>query len=234
MTEDTTAAVAKAGEFTTEKVSAVTEQLSAVTKVVSEKVLSASKVATEQISIASQVVSKATEPLQVKCRELYDLHLKEHVDKHVWQHVKPALNVAGENIKEARNFVNQVYQRMIAEFKSTCPEMKSQMRAMKLHPTMLTYVKEKCKNPKETVDRFLLAILIVVALVFRRFVWRTLLFFLYLPFQIIWYTTPLALLFPRKKAAAEEAAPVAPENDDDSSPAVAISKFTRENVGPAQ
>jgi hypothetical protein len=237
MTEDTTAAVASAGKM-------ATEQLTAAAAIASEKVHVATKVAAEQFTVATKVVAKAAEPHIETGRHLYDVHLKEHVDKHVMPmheaHVKPALKVANKQIAiasvEASHMAQNIYRRTIAEFKSSCPALKGQLRDMKAHPTLQRFVREKCKDPKGTVDRFLLAITIALTFLFRRFLWRTFWFLVYLPFKILWYVSPLPLFFPSRKTATPDVAEIsaAPgEAMNDVSPII-VGAVKKEIVGPAQ
>ncbi len=240
ITEDTTAAVATAGKI-------ASAQLTAAAAVASEHVLVATKTASEQIKVASKVVAHAAEPHIETGRQMYDAHLKEHVDKHLLPiheaHVKPALKVANKNIavarKEASSQMQSFYRRTISEFKAACPAFKKQLREMQVHPSMQAFLREKCKDPKGTVDRFLAAIAILFVLVFRRFLWRTSRFLIYLPFQIMWYVSPLPLFFPSRKtvvpdipdvvASSTSAADVTSSNGPAN-----LDGFKKEKVGPAQ
>jgi hypothetical protein len=238
MTEDTTAAVASAGKL-------ATEQLTAAAAIASEKVHVASKVAVEQLTVATKVVAKAAEPHIESGRHLYDLHMKEHVDKHVMPiheaHVKPALKEANKQIEiatvEASHMAHNIYRRVIAEFKSSCPALKRQLRDMNAHPILRRFVSEKCSDPKGTIDRFLLGLAIVHAFLLRRFLWRTFWFLVYLPFKIMWYVSPLPLFFPSRKTATPDVAEISAVPDettsDDISPII-VGVVKKENVGPAQ
>ena len=222
-------------------------QLTAAAAVASEKVLVATKTASEQIKVAAEVVVHAAEPHIETGRHMYDAHLKEHVDKHLLPiheaHVKPALKVANKNIavarKEASNRMQRLYRRTISEFKATCPAFKKQLREMNVHPSMQSFVHEKCKDPKGTVDRFLVAMAILFALVFRGFLWRTFWFLIYLPFKIMWYVSPLPLFFPSRKKAVPDIADAAtsPTSAGDEAGISAPAPFDgikKEKVGPAQ
>eukprot|EP00545_Synedropsis_sp_CCMP1620_P011304 CAMPEP_0119031478 /NCGR_PEP_ID=MMETSP1176-20130426/41565_1 /TAXON_ID=265551 /ORGANISM="Synedropsis recta cf, Strain CCMP1620" /LENGTH=626 /DNA_ID=CAMNT_0006987873 /DNA_START=33 /DNA_END=1913 /DNA_ORIENTATION=- len=204
MQEDTTASLAAATKVASDQLTvagkAATEKLSVAGKVATEKLSVAGKVASEQLKVAT----KAAEPTLQKGRALYDQHLKETIDKHVLPiheaHVKPALRTASKTVKvatvEAENYVDAAYQRLVMEFQNTCPSLKANIRDANFPPAMLKFVHAKCQDPQNTVNRFLLTILAVVCFIFRRFLWRSLLAVLYLPFYILWYLTPLPLIFP--------------------------------------
>lgn len=224
-----------------------TAQLTAAAAVASEQVLVATKSASEQIKVATKVVAHAAEPHIETGRHMYDAHLKEHVDKHLLPiheaHVKPALKVANKNIavarKKASTQMQSLYRRSISEFKAACPAFKKQLREMQVHPSMQSFVREKCKDPKGTVDRLLAAIAILFALLFRGFLWRTFMFLIYLPFRIMWYVSPLPLFFPSRKAVVPDIADVvasstsAAEVTSNNGPAN-FDGFKKEKVGPAQ
>jgi hypothetical protein len=250
MQEDTTASIAAAtkaasdsvssvGRKATEQISVVsrqaTEQITVASKVATEQLSVAGKVATERLSVASKAATKAVEPHIQKGRELYDLHVKEHVDKHVMPlheaHVKPALQKASAQVvvasTEAQNYVDAACQRMVLEFQSTCSSLKSHVKEANLHPAMLTYVNDRCQDPQATVNSFLLGVLVIVCLIFRRFLWRSLLAILYLAFSIMWYMTPLPLFFPSNRAVAVDGD--ADEMEENTTPtAIAVPKIKRE------
>lgn len=220
-------------------------QLTAAAHVASEKVLVATKTASEQIKVATEVVVHAAEPHIETGRQMYDAHLKEHVDKHILPiheaHVKPVLKVANKNIavarKEASNRAQSLYRRTISEFKATCPAFKKQLRDMNVHPSMQSYVREKCSDPKGTVDRVLLALAILFVLVFRGFLWRTFWFWIYLPFQIMWYVSPLPLFFPSRKKAMPDIAVASPTTAGEATATDGPATFDgikKEKIGPAQ
>lgn len=226
-----------------------TATLSAASKVAAEQITVASKVATEQLSVAGTQAIKAAEPHLQKGRALYDLHLKEHVDKHVLpiheSHVKPVLAQASQHVAvattEAQNYVDAAYQQIVLEFQSACPNLKLYIRNADLHPVVLSFVKDKCSDPQATVDRVLITALALFVFIFRRFLWRSLLAVLYFPFYLMWYMTPLPLLFPNSKRAKKIKSEQLNVETDDSEmeesltpTAAAPTKIKKEKMGHPQ
>lgn len=182
MQEDAAATVATVSKVATEQITATTR--------------SVSRTASERFVTASAALSTVAKPHISTGSKLYNQHLKEHVDTHIVpiheNHVKPVITTV-------TTFVSNAYNGMISEFKATCPQLKGQAKDYELHPTVRTFIREKCRDPKDTVNRFLRGVVILLCIIFRNPLWRLLVFVVYLPFRILWYCTPLPLLFPSKK-----------------------------------
>lgn len=192
MHEDAAATVATVSKVATEQITATTR--------------SVSRTASERFVMASAALDTVAKPHISTGRNLYNQHVKEHVDKHVVpiheNHVQPVITTV-------KDMVSTAYNGMISEFKATCPQLKGQAKDYELHPTVRTFIREKCRDPKDTVNRFLRGVVILLCIIFRNPLWRVLVFVVYLPFRILWYCTPLPLLFPSKtKDATTNGEPV--------------------------
>mmetsp|Transcript_15833 Transcript_15833/g.23979 ORF Transcript_15833/g.23979 Transcript_15833/m.23979 type:complete len:553 (-) Transcript_15833:244-1902(-) len=170
----------------------------------------ASKIAAEQAATATRAASKAAEPHieagRKALNKLYDENLKETVDKHISPvheaHIRPTVSkiseVANSGFQKAKELAAKARRRSISEFKDSCIGFKAHLRQANFPKVVRDFVRQKCKEPEQTIDRFLLAILLFFVIIFRKFLWRTTKRILYFPFRVLWYCTPLPLLFGRK------------------------------------
>mmetsp|Transcript_148 Transcript_148/g.243 ORF Transcript_148/g.243 Transcript_148/m.243 type:complete len:631 (+) Transcript_148:46-1938(+) len=190
----------------------------------------AAKAATEKADVAQkqarvlarQASEKAfvvAEPHLKKSRELYNLHLKETVDKHILPHyetaVKPAMEkhvwpwvpVLQSNVQNARATVSQemkkTHVKIAKEFEAACPPIIGKLKTLKkehdrlVPDVVVREMKKACSMPEDSVASFLWFSLFCVAFIFRVRVIRTVKFIILLPFRIIWFFTPLRLLLPK-------------------------------------
>eukprot|EP00547_Thalassionema_nitzschioides_P002546 CAMPEP_0194207252 /NCGR_PEP_ID=MMETSP0156-20130528/6043_1 /TAXON_ID=33649 /ORGANISM="Thalassionema nitzschioides, Strain L26-B" /LENGTH=540 /DNA_ID=CAMNT_0038933965 /DNA_START=79 /DNA_END=1701 /DNA_ORIENTATION=- len=189
---------------------------------VSAAATAASKLASEQAVIAARIASKAAEPHIETSRKFlnqkYDEHLKETVDVHVSPfyetHIKPTVSKISELVTSGFGNVKQLSsnsrKRAIEEFKASCIGFKAHLRQANFPKFFRDFVRQKCKEPEQTVDRFFMAVLLIFVIIFRRVLWRTAKRVVYFPFWVMWYLTPLPLLFGRKRSNSAE--PIKSEN----------------------
>lgn len=174
--------------------------------------MTASKVASEQITVGAAYVAKVSEPHVQMGYELYDQHIREHVEKHYTPvhetHVVPFLafaatlfSTAGDTIREAGGAAHRGL--VTGTRKRVCPLLK---KAASTNHSLKKSIHRECQNPAGLLRKFFLVLLAIIALVFRKPVWRAIKGIVCFPFKAMWYCTPLPLLFGRKVVVFQEEA----------------------------
>lgn len=205
----------------------------------SAAILAAAKVASKKIGLAtdhaSRLVKQASEPHLQKTRDLYDLHLRDHIDKHVIPmheaYLNPLIKHAGIQFRIVMEKVSdgaeRVHQRLVDEFKALCPQVRRDLTKVDAPIFFIEFTKQQCRKPRTAVNRFLRGLLIVFVLVFRKALWKLVVL---LPFKIIKGVfcfpfmvalAPFRLLFPSKPSENEthfdgDTVKEEPEKDDPS------------------
>jgi hypothetical protein len=197
-------------------------QFAKLCDVATERTLVASEVAARNMMVAGETASRGmgviiekSEPYVQRGRILYNKYLKDHVDRHFVpvfeKHVKPGLEAASGYllavILKIQSMYNLRRKQLIKSFRERCPSLKGRVKEAALPALVTTFVSKNCKEPEETVDRFLLFLLISFALVFRGFLARTLLFVICLPFKVLWLLSPMRLVFRGKGEELNEPDP---------------------------
>ena len=165
--------------------------------------LSATKVAAEQ-------VVQIADPHLKKGKQLYDDHLKEHVEKHVTaasqvydkhlkphvenhilplhdSHVLPGIAYIQDRISETRS---NIFTALVNEFKQNCRTVKPHLDGW-LRDT----VAGVCREPELHVTRLLWAALIIIIFLTRRLIYRLFVGILWLKLQALWHLTLLPFIF---------------------------------------
>ena len=150
-------------------------------------VKTARKVTGESWQKHKKVAEETTETYFKKSKELYDAHFKGHVDKAIIQgrplydeHFAPVVSKIGKKMGEisakARATCCEVFNTLVAQFRSKCPRKYSM-----------------CQRPEETVTVMLQVLLVLLAILLRRVIWRLLAAGLRLVLGILWFFSPLRL-----------------------------------------
>lgn len=171
-------------------------------------------VATEQAAVAVRKVAGraavAAEPHLKKSQELYDQHLKEHMNTHVYplhkKHILPLLPVISKYwqlvVDQVVVVLHMAYAFLAKQFNTACPNvadflLTTKMKYDSIVPnTVIYHVEQACSNPEASVTECLWGVLYLLALIFRAFVWRTAKSILFFPFRVVWYFLwPLRWIF---------------------------------------
>ena len=197
-------------------------QFAKLCDVASERTLVAGEVVARNLMVAGEAASRGvgvivdkSEPYVQHSRILYKKYLKDHVDRHFVpvfeKHVKPGLETASGYLLAVTLRIQSMYnlrrRQLIKSFRESCPGLKWRVKEAALPVFVRTFVSKKCKEPEETVDRFLLFLLISFTLFFRGFLARTLLFVIGLPFKVLWWLSPMGLVFRGKGEELNEPHP---------------------------
>ena len=129
-----------------------------------------------------KVAEKATEPYVKKSKELYDAHVRRHVEKAIVKghHLAPVVSKTGEKMEEisaqSRRACDDVFKALVAQFRTICPPKYGM-----------------CQNPEKTVTFLLQVLAVLLAILFRRVIWRLLSGGVRLIIGILWFFSPLRL-----------------------------------------
>ena len=152
--------------------------------------------------ISKQFYNAHVVPSAIKSKELYDVHMKVHVDKaltesvvpffdaHITPHCKLAKTAAVE-------FGETTFDSMVTQFEAFCPTalelLTSTDKTMgrKLPPRLLESAKYACSHPEDEVVVFLKGAGLLVALAFHRTILRLIFGIVRLLLRIIWFFSPL-------------------------------------------
>jgi hypothetical protein len=172
-----------------------------------------------------------------KTQVYYEEHLKEHVDKHVVPYAVPALSKTGVVLnkawKETFSLTRQVHNRLVQSYKKSCPNTLKKIQQMEHAPEcVVKHVQESCRDPVTTVNTFLLTVLFVVVVMSRSFLWRKTVALVLLPFRIMWFFSPLRLLFCQTPKNQESS--TNDEMGDDDTPIPSLLKSKKVNKVPPQ
>ena len=164
--------------------------------------------------------NKAAAPHVKTLRTQYKVHVQPQVDQHVLpvykQHVLPfyqkavvplidkAVELKDEVTPRIAALANHAHGKMVASYKASCPNTRKQLQNMNAPPAYIQRVSEWCQTPEQTVTVFLKIMLGLLILIFRKFLWRTLIGLVLLPFRILWFVSPLRLIFGKKKANEDD------------------------------
>lgn len=113
-------------------------------------------------------------------------------------YVAPAATHTGNYLTAAVNFLRQIgaagHASLVQSLRDTCPQAKKKTSGI-----LLGSVKATCKRPAEAVNATLWTILIIVGVIWRRRILNTITRIILFPFRLLWYMTPLPLLFGKKR-----------------------------------
>jgi hypothetical protein len=169
----------------------------------------------------SSKLAEAVAPYTKKGDDFYVAHLKVHVKKlkdevhpHFEKHVAPVLEKARATVSEAVTGAKNGYKvrkgEVVLQFKKACPGLLSSLaNAHEKHgiPVPVSFsdsVKSSCSEPDETVFRFLKVILVVLAILNRRLLWRVFTGIVYIAIRIVWFFSPLRLFLKCFKSSKKE------------------------------
>jgi hypothetical protein len=146
-----------------------------------------------------------------KTRTLYQNHVKPHVQKHVLpfqkQYLAPLLKKLGvlvyKFVVEGKSLASRAHAYLVVSYQSTCPKALEQLSQMDAPPVLVDRVNLSCQDANTTVNAFLWTILVLLALIFRKFLSRNVIGIVLLPFRIIWFFSPLRLLFGKRKQSVD-------------------------------
>jgi len=149
------------------------------------------------------------QPQVDKTHDYYKQHMKPHVDKHVTPYAVPLFEKASilANMVwvKVKALTKAAHSRLVASYKASCPNTLKRLEKMEHAPaSMFLHVKQSCHDAEKTVNTFLWTLLYIFVFIFRSFLWRKLIALILLPFQIVWFFSPLRLLFGKRKPVAED------------------------------
>lgn len=152
---------------------------------------------------AKELAQHAEKKILAYATPRYEEHLKKHVDnaREKWQEIEPILAPIikplnkGVNylFKEERKLRHSIFDKTKHIFiKDVCPRSRAQLKGLKkkkifMPPGFAESVEHACSQPDEFLSLTAKIILCLAALAFHRFMFRSILFLLLLPFRILLY-----------------------------------------------
>ena len=197
--EETTAAMITAATMATGKVGAITGHATKFMKQASESHLEKTR------ELYNEHLKQYVDKLCQKTREMYDKILKEHVDKHFRpfqeNHLRPLIKLTGIQIRAVMKRVGDgaawVQRRLVNEFKLICSHARRELKNYNAPVLVIEYTNQQCRKPREAVNLFVQILLTILALFFRKAIWRTANFVILFPFHVAFI--PLRFLFGSSK-----------------------------------
>lgn len=226
--EDMRAAISHATRLASEQAAVATEKALQASRRAADHAAVHLSVAAKHVSrVANDVAEKASiaaAPHVQKSRELYDQHLKQHVEKLREHHetyllpvhkkyIVPAIPVVILYATKAKDslqlLADRAFAALVVGLKKSCPLVLKQLRKMekrsKYFVGLSPPVQQGCKNPEESVVSLLTALLVIFIVIFRLTVWRVAKGVIFVPFNIIWFFSPLRLLRRKTTKKSQEA-----------------------------
>lgn len=193
------------------------------------------------VPITKQVYEAHVVPPAVKSKELYDLHMKTHVDKAITETAFPIYNAhIAPHLKMAKTTAVELGERsfdtLTTRFESFCPTALESFKStqtkmgMKLPPSVMEAAVYSCDHPEEEVALFLKGFVILMALIFHRMIFRVIFGTVRLIVRIVWFFTPLRWFLALFRSAPPPAAEPSPEkqnNETNGTPSNGANKVKR-------
>jgi len=180
----------------------------------------AAPVAEKIVPITKQVYETHVVPSAVKSKELYDVHMKTHVDKAIAETAFPIYNAhIAPHLKMAKTTAVElgetIFDTMTTQFEAFCPTALESIKStqvktgVQLPPSLMEAAVYSCDHPEEEVAVFLKGVAILVALIFRRLIFRVIFGTIFLVVRIVWFFTPLRWFLALFRSSPPPAAPPA-------------------------
>jgi hypothetical protein len=146
-----------------------------------------------------------------KTLTLYQVHVEPHMQKHVLpfqkQYLAPLFQkicvLVDKIVVQGKSLASRAHSYLVASYQSTCPKALEQLSHMDVPPFLVDHVNISCQNANKTVNACLWILLVLLTLIYRKFLSRSLVRIVLLPFRIMWFFSPLRLLFGKQKQSVD-------------------------------
>ena len=169
-----------------------TESLASVSAPVIEKIA----------PIAKHVYETRVVPTTIKSKEMYDVHMKTHVDRARTEILLPVYNMhIAPRYRKFKDAVAELgeaaFDSMVTQFESFCPIAVESLKSAekkwgkKLSPKLMESAEYACSHPEDEVLVFLKGAALLFVLVFHRMFLRLIFGVIRSIFQTVWFLSPL-------------------------------------------
>ena len=172
------------------------------------------------------LTTKVAEPYAAKMRKLYNIHVQPQVDKtltHYQVHMEPHVQnyilpfhkqylapfvtklgvLVDKIVVEGKSLASRGHSHLVTTYQSTCPKALERLSIMDAPPFLVYHLRISCQDAIKTVNAFFWICLVVLTLIYRNFLLMGVIGIVLCPFRIMWFFSPLRLLFGKEKQSLD-------------------------------